>query len=55
MTRTLFWVQIVTSQIVCATCAADTNMTGWMPVSKELKAKMYKKDFLQCSVCGSLR
>jgi hypothetical protein len=55
MSRTLFWVQIITHQIVCTKCAGDTNMIGWMAVSQDLKVKMYKKEFLTCSVCGSLR
>jgi hypothetical protein len=55
MSRTLFWVQIISKQIVCVSCAKDANMIGWMAVSKELKQKMYTKDYLICSVCGSLR
>jgi hypothetical protein len=55
MSRTLFWVQIISKQIVCVSCAAATNMIGWMAVSQDLKVKMYKKEFLTCSVCGTLR
>jgi hypothetical protein len=49
----LFWVQIITHQIVCVTCAGRTQMIGWMAVNKDLKAKMYEKDQLRCSVCGA--
>ncbi len=55
MAGTLFWVQIITHQIVCVPCAGDTNMIGWMAVNKDLKRKMYEKDYLRCSVCGAYR
>ena len=52
MSKTLFWVQIFTHQLVCAKCAGNTYMFGWIAVNKAMQHNMYKEQNIRCSVCG---
>jgi hypothetical protein len=52
MSKTIFWVQVFTHQLVCVRCAGNTHMFGWMAINKEMRHHMYKEQSIRCSVCG---